>query len=71
MTCDAGCREDQDRVAQKWMEEQTKYEDAHLGNFRRIYPSQSDVQKCYIHYLCTISYVQLIVCTLFIDCRWS
>ena len=35
-----GCREDQDRVAQKWMEEQTKYEDAHLGNFRRIYPSE-------------------------------
>jgi len=37
MVC--GCREDQDRVAQKWMDEQTKYEDAHLGNFRRIYPS--------------------------------
>ena len=34
------CREDQDRVAQKWMEEQTKYEEAHLGNFRRIYPSE-------------------------------
>jgi len=35
-----GFREDQDRVTQKWMEEQTKYEDAHLGNFRRIYPSE-------------------------------
>ena len=35
-----GFREDQDRVAQKWMEEQTKYEDAHMGNFRRIYPSE-------------------------------
>jgi len=35
----SGFREDQDRVAQRWMEEQTKYEDAHLGNFRRIYPS--------------------------------
>ena len=33
-------REDQDREAQKWMEEQTRYEDAHLGNFRRIYPSE-------------------------------
>jgi len=34
------CREDQDREAQKWIEDQTKYEDAHLGNFRRIYPSE-------------------------------
>jgi len=37
---DVICREDQDRVAQKWMEEQTRYEDAHIGNFRRIYPSK-------------------------------
>jgi len=33
-------REDQDRATQKWLEEQTVYEDLHLGNFRRIYPAE-------------------------------
>jgi len=32
------------------MEEQTKYEDCHLGNFRRIYPSEgSDKYDKFFH----------------------
>ena len=29
-----------DKQQQKWYEDSLKYEDAHLGNFRRIYPAE-------------------------------
>lgn len=31
-------KEDIDRAQQKWLEEQTQYEETHMGNYRRIYP---------------------------------
>ncbi len=34
-------REDLDKAQQKWQEDSMKYEDAHLGNFRRIYPAEN------------------------------
>ena len=33
-------REELDKVQQKWYEDSLKYEEAHLGNFRRIYPAE-------------------------------
>lgn len=33
-------REDLDRAQQKWLEEQARYEDKHMGNYRRIYPAE-------------------------------
>ena len=33
-------REELDKQQQKWYEDSLKYEDAHLGNFRRIYPAE-------------------------------
>ena len=33
-------REDFDKAQVKWLEELERYEDAHLGNFRRIYPGE-------------------------------
>ena len=36
-----GCsREELDKAQLKWIEELAKYEDSHLGNFRRIYPGE-------------------------------
>ena len=32
------CREEQDRVLAKWLQDLTNYENNHMGNFRRIYP---------------------------------
>ena len=29
-----------DKQQQKWYEDSLKYEDAHLGNFRRIFPAE-------------------------------
>ena len=31
-------REEQDKAQQQWADELSRYEDSHLGNFRRIYP---------------------------------
>ena len=33
-----GCRDDLDKAQRLWLDEQTEYEDAHLGNFRRVFP---------------------------------
>jgi len=33
------CRDEVDKEMAKYMEIQEKYEDGHLGNFRRIYPA--------------------------------
>lgn len=33
-------REELDKLLQAWLNETTAYEDSHLGNFRRIYPSE-------------------------------
>ena len=43
-------REEQDRIAAKWMEDLEKYELEHLGNFRRIYPNPgSEKYDKYFH----------------------
>ena len=34
-------REELDKAQAKWLEEQEKYEETHLGNFRRIYPCKN------------------------------
>ena len=37
-------REELDKAMEKWMEEQEKYEENHLGNFRRIYPREDSAK---------------------------
>lgn len=34
-------REDLDRAQAKWLDELSRYEDAHMGNMRRIYPAEN------------------------------
>lgn len=38
-------REEQEDLAQKWQKEIEKWEDEHMGNYRRIYPTPEAVTK--------------------------
>ena len=38
-------REELDKAQLKWLDELAKYEDAHIGNFRRIYPPPDGTDK--------------------------
>ena len=38
-------REELDKAQAKWLLEQDKYEETHLGNFRRVFPTESNGEK--------------------------
>ena len=38
-------REELDKAQARWLEEQEKYEETHLGNFRRIYPCKHAAER--------------------------
>ena len=42
---DSKYREEQEDLAQQWQKEIEKWEDQHMGNYRRIYPGPDTAEK--------------------------
>ena len=42
---DSKYREEQEDLAQQWQKEIEQWEDQHMGNYRRIYPTLESVKK--------------------------
>ena len=46
-------RDEQEKLQEKYNEEQTEYENKHLGNFRRIYPDPIKGMDYYKKFYCS------------------